>query len=155
MAIALTLGIEAGLSGAVSAYFTKFKVLPPKSLMVSQTQTLTGAASFETLLNGMIAEKTTTDFVIVVHGHETGNGLFLKLVTRSGAPAGFETTFEMLKILMDVSARKDQKATTDEKTKLQITDDEIARMIGLMKSVRGKSLGTVEFRGCNLGRNAT
>src|SRR4051812_31545776 len=105
MAIALTLGIEAGLSGAVSAYFTKFKVLPPKSLMVSQTKTLSGAASFETLLNGMLAEKTATDFVIIVHGHETGNGLFLKLVTRAGTGAGFETTNEMLQLLMDISAR--------------------------------------------------
>jgi hypothetical protein len=155
MAIALTLGIDAGLSAAISAYFTKFKVLPPKSLMVSQTKTLTGVASFETLLNGMLAETATTDFVIVVHGHETGNGLFLKLVSRAGAPAGSETTNEMLQILMDVSVRTPATATQDEKTKLQLVDAEITRLIGLMKSVRGKTLGTVEFRGCNLGRNAS
>src|SRR4051794_37715280 len=98
MAIALTLGINAGLAGAVSAYFTKFKALPPKSLIVSQTKSLTGVTSFETLLNGILAEKAATDFVIVVHGHETGNGLFLKLATRDGNAVGFETTNEMLQI---------------------------------------------------------
>ncbi len=153
MAIALTLGIDSGISTAVTEYFTKFKVLPPKNVMVSQTKVLGGVHSFENLLNGILAEKATTDFVIVVHGHETGNGLFLKLVTRAGAAAGFETTNEMLKILMDISARKDPKATSDEKTKLKLTDDEVTRLLGLMTKVRDKKLGTVEFRGCNLGRN--
>jgi hypothetical protein len=155
MAICLTLGINAGLSSAVSAYFTKFKILPPKSLAVSQTKTLTGANSFETLLNGILAEKTTTDFVIVVHGHETGNGLFLKLVTRDSTGAGFETTGEMLQIIMDVSARNPATATTEEKAKLQLTDAEITRLIGLMSKVRDKKLNLVEFRGCNLGKNAS
>ncbi len=155
MAIALTLGIEAGLSNAVKAYFEKFKVLPPKNIIVSQTKTLAGVHSFETLLNGILAETTTTDFVIVVHGHETGNGLFLKLATRDGAPVGFETTNEMLQLLMDISARSPANATSDERTKLQLGDAEINRLLAIMSKVRDKKLGTVEFRGCNLGKNAS
>ncbi len=153
MAIALTLGIEAGLAGSVKAYFDKFKVLPPKNTVVSQTKSLAGVVSFETLLNGILAEAKTTDFVIVVHGHETGNGLFLKLVSRSGTAAGFETTNEMLQILMDINKRDPANATDAELAKLQITQAEVTRLIGIMKKVRDKSLGTVEFRGCNLGRN--
>lgn len=155
MAIALTLGLDADRSAAVSAYFDKFKVLPPKALIVSQTKTPSGLATFETLLKGILAETTATDFVIVVHGHETGNGLFIKLASRNGAVVGFDTTHEMLQILMDISGRSPATATSDEKTKLQLGDEEIKRLLELMTKVRAKSLGTIEFRGCNLGRNAS
>ncbi len=77
MGTALTLGISQPLSTAVTNYFKKFRVLPPKALTVTKTKVLGGVHSFETLLNAIIAENDT-DFVIVVHGHETGNGLFLE-----------------------------------------------------------------------------
>jgi hypothetical protein len=155
MAIALTLGLDTDRSAAVKFYFEKFKVLPPKALIVSETKILSGQATFETLLNGILAEKNATDFVIVTHGHETGNGLFLKLATRNNAPVGFDTTNEMLQILMDISGRTPPNATSDERTKLQLGDAEIKRLLDLMTKVRDKKLGTVEFRGCNLGRNAS
>jgi hypothetical protein len=152
MATALTLGIRQDISIAVTNYFRRFRVLPPRGLTVSNTRVLTGAHSFETLLRGIIAQKSETDFVIVVHGHETGNGLFLKLATR-GAPVGSETTNEMLQILMNIDGRR-----TDPKTKKPIpspidpnermqlgglTDAEINRLIDLMKQVRAKKLNRV------------
>src|SRR5215211_4100457 len=158
MATALTLGIEQQISTAVTNYFRRFRVLPPRGLTVSNTRVLTGAHSFETLLRAIIAEKSETDFVIVVHGHETGNGLFLKLATRGSAPAGSETTNEMLQILMNIEARKDPKTgkpLPDERTKTGLSDAEINRLIDLMKKVQAKMLNRVEFRGCNLGRNLT
>lgn len=154
MGTALTLGISQPLSTAVTNYFKKFRVLPPKALTVTKTKVLGGVHSFETLLNAIIAENDT-DFVIVVHGHETGNGLFLKLATRGNAAGGFETTHEMLQILMDIEPRKPARIDADERTKTQLTDVEINRLIDLMKKVRAKNLKLVEFRGCNLGRNVS
>jgi hypothetical protein len=164
MGIAITLGISQPISTAVTNYFRKFRVLPPKALIVSNTRVLNGVRSFETLLKAIIAENDT-DFVIVVHGHETGNGLFLKLATRAGAPAGSETTNQMLQILMDIEGRRTDPKTKqplpspvdpNERTQLGgLTDAEINRLIDLMKQVRAKKLKLVEFRGCNLGRNLT
>jgi hypothetical protein len=87
MAIALTLGLDPQRSKAVKDYFNKFKTLPPKGLTVSNTKNLTGVGSFETLLKGIIAEKSETQFVLVVHGFDTGEGLILDLATR-GAQGG-------------------------------------------------------------------
>ena len=158
MATALTLGLQPQISTAVTNYFRRFRVLPPRGLTVSNTRVLTGAHSLETLLRAIIAEKSETDFVIVVHGHETGDGLFLKLATRGGAAAGEQTTHEMLQILMNIEARTDPKTGKpfpDERAKIKLTDAEINRLIGLRKQVRAKRLNRVEFRGCNLGRKLT
>jgi hypothetical protein len=168
MATALTLGIRQDISTAVTNYFRRFRVLPPRGLTVSNTRVLTGAHSFETLLRGIIAQKSETDFVIVVHGHETGKGLFLKLVTRAGAAFGSETTSDMLETLMAIDARRPPtppavpgkpapkrapaSPTPAELTKLgELTDAEVNRLIDLMTQVRAKNLKLVEFRGCNLG----
>jgi hypothetical protein len=171
MATALTLGIEPRISTAVTNYFRRFRVLPPRGLTVSKTKVLAGAQSFETLLRAIIAEKSETDFVIVVHGHETGDGLFLKLATRGGA-AGEQTTHEMLHLLMDIEARKPPPPkpgtpapkpgtpaplviTPQDRTKTKLTDAEIKRLIDLRKQVLAKKLNRIEFRGCNLGRKLT
>src|SRR5262245_3763692 len=125
MATAITLAISQALSTAVTNYFKKFRVLPPRALTVTKTKVMTGANSFENLLNGILAEDDKS-FVVVTHGHETGNGLFLKLVTRAGAGAGFETTHEMLQLLMDINDRKPPvKILPEEREKTKLTDEEI------------------------------
>jgi hypothetical protein len=169
MATALTLGLKPQISTAVTSYFRRFRVLPPRGLSVSKTRVLFGAHSFETLLRAIIAEKSETDFVIVVHGHETGDGLFLKLATR-GVAAGEQTTHEMLQLLMDIEARKPPPPkpgtpapkpgtpaplviTPQDRSKTKLTDAEIKRLIDLRKQVLAKKINRIEFRGCNLGRN--
>jgi hypothetical protein len=169
MAIALTLGLDDKRSTAVKDYFNKFKTLPPKGLTVSNTKKLTGVSSLETLLKGIIAEKSETQFVLVVHGFDTGEGLILELATRGGRGVGAHTKHEMLQTLMDIDARTppapppapgkpapkrpQASATAAERTKLgELTDAEINRLIDLMTQVRAKNITLVEFRGCNLGK---
>jgi hypothetical protein len=172
MAIALTLGLDEQRSTSVKEYFKKFKTLPPKGLTVSNTKNLTGVHSFETLLKGIIAEKSEKEFVIVVHGFDTGNGLLLDLATRDGLGVGSQTTHEMLQTLMDIDARTPPApppapgkpappkpapptATPAERKKLgELRDAEINRLIDLMTQVRAKNITLVEFRGCNLGKLA-
>ena len=62
----------------------------------------------------------------------------------------------MLQILMDIEPTQAGRCIdADERTKTQLTDVEINRLIDLMKKVRAKNFKLVEFRGCNLGRNVS
>jgi hypothetical protein len=169
MAIALTLGLDQQRGTAVKDYFKKFRTLPPKALTVSDTKNLKGVGSLETLLKGIIAEKSETQFVIVVHGFDTGRGLLLDLATRDGLGVGSQTTFDMLETLMAIDARTPPappaqpgkpapkrapaSPTPAELKKLgDLTDAEVNRLIDLMTQVQAKNIKLIEFRGCNLGK---
>jgi hypothetical protein len=146
------MGLRPDLAAAVSAYFTKFRVLPPKALMVGSTVTPHGPASFETLLDA-IKSATTPSFVVVVHGYEDGSGLYLPLANRGGSPHGATTKHDKLQRLMTIAGRTPPAATDADRTALQLRDVEIDRLIVLMRAVRAKNIQAIEFRGCNLGRN--
>lgn len=152
-ATAFTIGLDTDLAGAVSNYFRKFRVLPPRALAVNATVTPSGTASFERLLRA-IKTATTTSAVIVVHGHEDGSGLFLPLANRGRGTVGARTTHDKLQRLMAIAGRTPPQATANDRTELQLRDAEIGRLIGLMQDVRAKNIQAIEFRGCNLGRNA-
>jgi len=152
-ATAFTIGLNVDLAAAVASYFTKFRVLPPRSLVVNSTVTPRGPASFETLLNAIKAA-TTTSFVIVVHGYEDGSGLYLPLANRGQSPHGARTKHDKLQMLMTIAGRTPPQATATERTDLDLRDAEIDRLIGLMGDARGKHIQAIEFRGCNLGKNA-
>ncbi|MDH3497678.1 MAG: hypothetical protein OER21_13030 [Gemmatimonadota bacterium] len=151
-ATAFTVGVEATIAAAVRSYFTKFRVLPPRALVVSRTVTPMGPASFETLLRAMTGAQTTS-FVIVVHGHEDGSGLHLKLANRGRAAVGEKTTHDKLRRLMTIAARSPASVSAEDRQQLGLRDAEIGRLIGLMQTLRGKNIRAIEFRGCNLGRN--
>lgn len=151
-ATAFTIGLEASLARAVSRYFTKFRVLPPKNLSVTATSTPKGVVCFETLLSAIEAAQTTSA-VIVVHGHSDGSGLFLKLAKRGNAAVGEKTTHDKLERLMTIAGRNPVKIEPADNQFLGLKDAEITRLITLMKNVRAKKLQSIEFRGCNLGRD--
>ena len=152
-ATAFTIGLSADLTRAVSQYFTKFRVLPPKNLSVTSTATPRGVVCFETLLSAVSASSMTS-FVIVVHGHEDGSGLFLPLAKRGQAAVGARTTHDKLQLLMTIAGRSPARIDGDDQQSLQLRDAEIGRLIALMQSIRSKNIQSIEFRGCNLGRNS-
>ena len=59
MGTALTLGISQPLSTAVTNYFKKFRVLPPKALTVTKTKVLGGVHSFEDSCSTRSSPRTT------------------------------------------------------------------------------------------------
>jgi hypothetical protein len=150
--VAFTIGLHADLARAVKAYFDKFTVLPPRSLSVGSTKALTGPASFETLVSA-VAASSADRFVIVVHGHEDGSGLFLPLANRGRLPVGARTTHDKLQRLRTIAARTPAHIDDPDRQTLQLRDAEIQRLIALMKTLQAKHIQAVEFRGCNLGRN--
>lgn len=152
-ATAFTIGLRTDLSNAVSQYFTKFRVLPPKNLSVTSTKTPRGVVCFETLLEAIEAESTTSA-VIVVHGHEDGSGLFLPLARRGQAAVGARTTHDKLQRLMTIAGRSPPRIDPGDRQTLELRDAEINRLIALMRKLRDKNMQAIEFRGCNLGRNA-
>jgi hypothetical protein len=136
----------------VKKYFETFSVLPPKDVVVSSTTTPSGPESFETLLRA-VAASSSNEFVVVVHGFNTGNGLYLKLANRSKAAVGAQTTYQNLETILKIMARPTKAPTADEMTKLELKKDDIAELIDVIEKVQAKKIKLVEFRGCNLGRN--
>ncbi len=148
---AFTIGLGEFLSNGLKAYFKKFGRLPPKDLAIKTVTTLTGAESFETLLKAVKKSKETS-FLVYAHGQSDGSGLFLRLALRRGAPTGVSTTANMLDLLMRLDGR-DKPASDRELGTLGINKVEAENLIGLRRDIRAKKIDTLEFRGCNLGRN--
>lgn len=149
---AFSIGLDVGRANAVRAYFDKFSVLPPRSLAVTSTTTVPGPASFETLIRAVAASKADR-FVIVVHGHEDGSGLFLPLANRNRNPVGERTTHDRLRRLRAIAARDPARIDPDDRQLLNLRDAEIERLIQHMQTLQAKNIQAIEFRGCNLGRD--
>jgi hypothetical protein len=140
--------------GAVRRWFNKFKILPPRNLMVGTTKTPSGPASFETLLRGIAAEAGEQQFVVVVHGHEDGTGLFLPLANRGRAKVGENTTHDRLERLMAIADRNPARIDQGDRDLLGLRDAEINRLLEVRRTILAKKIKVIEFRGCNLGRKA-
>ena len=149
MAKCFTMGIRSDLSKAVKGYFDKFSVLPPKNIRVDSTSDIKGSLSFEHFIK-TISKSPANEFVLVVHGHENGGGLYLSLVSGNNS---VQTTRENLKILNDIADKKDGKISPIDKKKLALTDAHISRLLKLRGELHKKQIKMVEFRGCNLGRD--
>jgi hypothetical protein len=150
--VAFTIGLSVDLTSAAREYFSRFSTLPPRGLAITSTTVPQGPVSFETLV-GAIAASTETAFAIVVHGHEDGSGLFLPLANRGRNPVGARTTHDQLTRLDTIASRTPRTIDPRECEALQLRDAEIDRLVALMQRVRAKDIQTIEFRGCNLGRN--
>lgn len=147
-----TLGLDAERAKHVKKYFELFSVLPPKDLMVAKTTTPSGPPTFETLLRA-VAASPSNEFVIVVHGFDTGDGLYAKLANRANKAVGAQTTYKKLEIILKIMGRQTQKPTSGEREQLELQADDISELIKLIEKVQAKKIKLIEFRGCNLGRN--
>ncbi len=150
---ALTIGLDAVRSASVKKYFAKFSTLPPKGIVVSSTQAVPGPATFETLVNAVTAANAE-EIVLVTHGFPDGTGLFLPLANRGNAPVGPKVKFTHLKTLAAIAKRTPPNPTEPERELLGLLEDDIKELIAAMKKVQAKKIKLIEFRGCNLGRNA-
>ncbi len=153
-AVAIAINLDNARADAVRSYFAKFAVLPPRNLRIGSTRVVSGPASLENLMDAMLSFQGQKEFAVVTHGFSDGSGLFLQLVTRGQASAGVKVKHDAITTLMAIAARNPAKITADDGTKLEITEKEIDRLIGKMKKIQAIGITTIEFRGCNLGRNS-
>jgi hypothetical protein len=145
----ITLGLNQALNESIRAWFREFNFMPPVPLQAAQVDTVTGTASFEGLLQRMV-DSVHKNFILIIHGHEDGSGLYLQLAP---GQAKVHTSHLDLQELMDVDAGLTQMSAKDRAT-MGIGKPHINRLLDLMRRVRQKQLGCVEFRSCNLGKNS-
>ena len=121
-------------------------------MSVGSTSALSAPDSFETLVNA-ISGSSADQFVIVVHGHEDGSGLFLHLANRNNQPVGARTTHDKLHRLSTIAGRSPVRIDPEDRQLLALRDAEIERLLTLRQTLRDKNIKAIEFRGCNLGRD--
>jgi hypothetical protein len=165
----ITMGLENDINGNIKAWFKQFNFLPPIPLTAGQVDTvLSHDASLEHLLELML-KSTFTNFILIIHGEPDGSGLIVRLFARSSKL----TTFHYdLQKLMDVDANVSTMseadfgvmgfAPLDHHTKALLKrqnrkdprQERVEKMLDLMHQVRSKNIDSIEFRSCNLGKNA-
>lgn len=144
-----TMDIGLERSKAVEKYFEKFKILPPNDLRVDSTRNIYGKPSFENLIKEVLKDKAD-ESLFVVHGYENGSGLYLPLANGTDS---VKTTKGNLKVLNEIADKKGGNISPDDKNKLSLKEAQIKRLLNLRKKLHAKKIMTVEFRGCNLGRD--
>jgi hypothetical protein len=144
----ITLGLDADLNRNVRAWFKQFNFLPPIPLVAGHIETVTAPVSFEHLLELLVASHWK-NFILMVHGHQDGSGLFIPLAP--GQPKPHTEHWDLQK-LMDVAAGVSTMSAADS-ARMGISGQHVDKIIGLMHKVRDKRIDCIEFRSCNLGKN--
>jgi len=164
----ITMGIENDINGNIRAWFKQFNFLPPIPLTAAQVDTISHDLSFERLLELML-QSPYTNFILIIHGQPDGSGLYLPLFARSSK---YSTFHYDLQKLMDVDANVSgmseadfrimgfgpldarTKASLKQHNRKDPRQERVDTMLALMHRVRQKKIDCIEFRSCNLGRNA-
>jgi hypothetical protein len=145
----VTVGLGHHLNQNIRAWFRQFNFLPPIPLSAATVDTvLLHDASFAKLLRLMSASPHR-NFILIIHGHEDGSGLFLKLEPSQVHP---HTLHFDLQRLMDLDDGGPELSGRDQAT-MGISQKESHQVLDLMHKVRDKRIDCIEFRSCNLGRN--
>jgi len=126
----------------------QFNFLPPLGLTAATVDTITKHASFVRLLETVVAS-VHKNFILIIHGHEDGSGLWLKLAESQGRP---HTTHLDLQRLMDLDAGGPEMSHKDFVI-MGVRHHDIPRILHLRHQVLEKRIDCIEFRSCNLGRN--
>ena len=132
----------------IRAWFEQFKFLPPLGLIPARVETIARHASFAHLLKSIVASPHN-NFVIIIHGHEDGSGLWLKLAEHQGKP---HTSHFDLQRLMDLDSGGPPMSHSDHAI-MGIGSKEVNEILELRQKVLEKRIQCIEFRSCNLGRN--
>jgi len=144
----ITLGIEPDINKNIRAWFKQFNFLPPIPLTAGQVDTVAFDVSFEHLLE-LLIKSPFKNFILVIHGHVDGSGLYIPL-----APASSKKNTEHwdLQKLMDVDAGLSKMSPADT-ARMGISHHHLEKILGLMRQVRKRGIDCIEFRSCNLGKN--
>ena len=146
----IAVGLDAGLNTDIRAWFRQFNFLPPVPLVAAQVDTLIGGqATFEGLLTAMAASPQR-NFILVIHGHSDGSGLYLPLAAGQSGQA--HASHHDLQRLLDLAAGGAALSAADVRT-MGIPAAAAARLLELRRKLLAKGVDCVEFRACNLGRN--
>lgn len=144
----ITLGLAAGMNKDIRAWFEQFNFLPPLGLTAAKVDTITAGVSFVHLLEAMAAS-IHKNFILIIHGHEDGSGLWLKLAAQQAKP---HTTHLDLQRLLDLDAGGPPMSKHDFAI-MGIGQADVAKIVNLRHRVVDKRIDCIEFRSCNLGRN--
>jgi len=96
----ITMGLNSALNADIAAWFKQFNFLPPLGLTQARLDAVTSNVSFVHLLE-LVAASPHDNFILIIHGHEDGSGLWLKLTQAQANP---HTTHHDLQRLMDLDA---------------------------------------------------
>lgn len=147
MARGIAFGLGDGIGNVIKKYF-ETNPCPPRNLMVDRVDVIeVEGQTFIDLLKA-IYRSNATDFVLVVHGQLSGQGLFLDL-----GPGGPFCKGKHLQTLMDIDAGRTVSAGS--RAELNLSDESVKTLIDLMKKIRSKRLRVIEWRSCDLGANPT
>jgi hypothetical protein len=145
----ITVGLGPDMSQVVRAWFQQFNFLPPIPLTAGKIESINGAdASFIKLLN-VIAASPFNNFILVIHGADDGSGLWLKLLPQQRKPG---TSHFDLQRLLELSETGGEMSSKDESI-MGITQAESLLVREALLKIQFKTIETIEFRSCNLGRN--
>jgi len=137
-------------------WFKDFNFLPPIPLNWSGqfTDVPWSKVTLELLLELMV-KSTASNFVLIIHGHVDGSGLYMPI-----APGQTKQSLEHwdLQKMMDVDAGQSTMGAADISrmgftTGVRGNFDHFQKIMKLMQQVRNKKIDTIEFRSCNLGKN--
>lgn len=145
----ITLGLDAPMNKNIHAWFTQFNFLPPLGLVAAKVDTIDAHASSLEHLLALITASHHRNFILIIHGHEDGSGLWLEL-TKHQAKA--HTSHFDLQRLMDLDAGGPHMSRHDFVT-MGIGQRDVQGILDLRHKVLGKRIDCIEFRSCNLGRN--
>jgi hypothetical protein len=145
----IAVGLEDHLNEAIRAWFSQFNHLPPLPLVSTKVDVIApGDATFAGLIS-MMAASPAKNFILIVHGHADGSGLYLKLTPNQAKP---HTTFMDLSRLIRLA---EQGGTLDQRDRraMGATQAEALDLLAQRKNLLAKKIDCIEFRACNLGRN--
>jgi hypothetical protein len=144
----ITIGLSAALNADIASWFKQFNYLPPLGLTKAKFDAVTSQVSFSHLLE-LMASSPHDNFILIIHGHEDGSGLWLKLALSQAKP---HTTHHDLQRLIDLDAGGAAMSRHDYSI-MGIGSAEVGKILDLRHKVLAKRIGCIEFRSCNLGRN--
>src|SRR5438045_3949776 len=145
----IAVGLGPVLDSLVRAWFRQFNFLPPIPLTAAQVDMIPAAdASFVRLFE-MIAASPHSNFILIIHGADDGSGLWLKLVPGQGK---LGTSHFDVQRLLDLSAGGPELSPRDQQI-MGITAAQSLRIREALLKLQFKTIDTIEFRSCNLGRN--
>lgn len=145
----IAVGLDDNLNKAIRLWCSMFKQMPPIPLTAMQVDILPPSKASLTELLRMMVDSHHKNFVLIIHGHSDGSGLYLKLTPRQAKP---HTTFMDISRLEQLADGGPALSPKDLRI-MGATQREAEVLLELRKRLLAKKIDTVEFRACNLGRN--
>jgi hypothetical protein len=147
----ITVGLSSFLNTSIRAWFDQFNFMPPIPLAAERIDTITGGEASLTRLLSTMAASPHKNFILIIHGHSDGSGLALRLAPEQAKP---HTSYFDLARLMDIAGSGRELDRADQ-AKMGVGRRGSHQILDLMHKVKAKQIECLEFRACNLGRNAS